>query len=89
MQYINILCTCDQHKSKSTADLIYSFTADQEIKVLDYIKMRKDVFFGGSKAKQNQNFSDLFKRSLETKNLAEAINSDTNIYALVRQIPHI
>ena len=66
-----------------------SFTADEETKVLDFIKTRKDQFFDGSTAKQNQNFSDFFKLSLEKSSLADAINSDTNIYALVQQIPQI
>lgn len=87
MSYTYILCSCNKHKEHNSASLIHAFTEEDENKVLDYIKANLNAFFDGTKGMKEQRFSEFFKSTIEKRNIAEAINSNLDIYAMVQEIP--
>lgn len=89
MSYTYILCSCNAHKERQSASLIYTFKEEEENKVLDYIKSNLNAFFDGTREGKKRRFGELFKSTLEKPTLADAINSNLDIYALVQQIPTI
>ncbi len=89
MSYTYILCSCNAHKEQKSASLIYTFNIDDENKVLDYIKSNLNAFFDGTAEHKKERFTNFFKATLEKSNIADAINSNLDIYAMVQQIPTI
>lgn len=89
MQYTNIQCSCNAHKERKSASLIITFGEGEETKVLDYIKSNLNAFFDGTYEGKRRRFGELFRSTLEKPGLADAINSNLDIYALVQQIPTI
>jgi len=89
MQYTYILCSCNAHKQHQSASLIYSFTKEEENKVLQYIKTHQNAFFDGTPKTKEKQFKNFFKSTLEKTNIVEAINSNLDIYAMVQLIPKL
>ena len=89
MSYTYILCSCNQWKERTSASLVCSFTMEEEIKVIDYIRANLNAFFDGNKETKEKRFSEFFKSTIEKKSITEAINSNLDIYAVVQQIPTI
>lgn len=89
MSYTYILCSCNSHKERQSASLMYTFKEGEDDKVLDYIKANLNAFFDGTKHLKKQRFSEFFKSTLEKQKIADAINSNLDIYAMVQQIPNL
>ncbi len=90
MSYTYILCSCNAHKEFKTASLICTFTENEEVKVIDYIKYNLDRFFDGhSKQERRKRFNEFFAKTNTHRNIADVINTELAIYALVQQIPNI
>lgn len=85
----NVLLTCNPWKTHSSATPLLTFSNEQEIQIIDYIKLHLDVFFEGSKISIQQKFKNFFRDTIEKNDLATAINSNTDICAMVQQIPNL
>jgi len=87
MSYTYILCSCKAHKEHKSTSLIHTFKEEGESKVLDYIKANLNAFLDGTAEGKKESFRNFFKATLEKPSIADAINSNLDIYAMVQQIP--
>ncbi|NJB38108.1 hypothetical protein [Croceivirga sp. JEA036] len=86
---MNVLLSCDQWKSHNGATPLLTFESENEIQVFDHIKANLKLFFDGSKKTREHKFHNFFMDTIEKNTLAEAINGNPDILAMVQQIPNL
>lgn len=88
-RYMNVLLSCDQWKSHNGATPLLTFESDNEIQVFDHIKANLKLFFDGCSRTREHKFHNFFMDTIEKNTLAEAINGNPDILAMVQQIPNL
>jgi len=84
-----IFYSCDQHKSNTSRDAKFTFTEAKTKKVLQFIESNLSDYFDGDNTYKKQQLNAFSALVTYKGSIAEAINTDTHLYACCEEIKPI